>query len=111
MDEFERRLLRRLVFRPESLSRNRNFDAFDDPTLRRLRRTARHLRSVIDELRTVPVRHVSADPDGAEGWTLTVVRPRESATREVRLSADEFDLLAEHPAGAALRLTRRRARR
>lgn len=102
MDDFHRRLLRRLVFRPESLSRNRNFDAFNDPALKRIRETARHLRSVVDELRKAAVCDVQV-ARSEQGWSVSVRRVRENATRRIMLSDEEFRLLAEHPAATALR--------
>ncbi len=50
MDEFESRLLTMLVFERHRLSRNRNFHAFDDPTVDRLRRIAAHLRQIVRRL-------------------------------------------------------------
>lgn len=105
MDELDLRVLRRLVFRPESLSRNRNFDAFDDPDFRRIRRIARHLRSVVDELRYVPVRHVRVTADD-DAWVVHIERPEQAATRDIRLQRHELELLAMHPACAALRVNR-----
>jgi predicted PhzF superfamily epimerase YddE/YHI9 len=107
MDPFEQRLLRRLVFRPEAMSRNRNFEAFNDAALRRIRRQAKHLRSVIERLRVTSVEQVSLTETGTGEWTLRIEVPSERAVREVQLDAAALELLAAHPACAAIRLSRR----
>jgi hypothetical protein len=107
MDGFEQRLLRRLVFRPEVMSRNRNFDAFNDAALRRLRRQAKRLRSVIEMLRSTPIEHVSLTATEDGDWSLRVEVPAEHAVRVVLLEPDALALLCAHPACAALRLRMR----
>lgn len=44
------RLVARLFFEREKISRNRNFEAFDDPEVQRAMRVARHLRSIVRDL-------------------------------------------------------------
>ena len=107
MDDFTRKVLRRLVFRPETLSRNKYFSAFDEPQMRRLRRSAKHLRSVLDALVTTPLEQVSLAPLDDERWEICIESPATHARRTLRVSGDELGLLCEHPASTALRRHRR----
>lgn len=95
-------LLRRLLFHPEAISRNRNFATFNDPEFRRIRDRARHLRSVLKLLQTAPLEHVQLSETDA-GYTLRVLLPEQSAERIVMLSEHEVALLATHPTATALR--------
>lgn len=94
LDRFERQLIRRLVFEPERLSRNRNFFAFDDPTMRRLRRIASLLRALRRELASVDEDLVTVRQDG--GFVVVTVRRPEAAARHVaRVAPDELEVIRE----------------
>lgn len=100
MTPLERELVRRLVYAPEAMSRNRNFHAFTDAMAWRARRTAAHLRSIRRAL-------LRADVDTAiqrsgERWEITVVDPANSLRRVARIGDDELAILREDPAVAAM---------
>lgn len=90
------KLVRRLVYEPETLSRNRNFHTFADPEARRARRVASHLRSVRDAVRRETTR-VAAEVDDDGDWQITIVDPDSGVTRTARVASDELDILREDP--------------
>ncbi len=95
MTTLYQRLVRRLYLEQDSLSRNRNFLAFEAPEAARARRVAAHLRSVRNDLlRTHTVAPtVAREPDGR--LRLTFVRGAADASRVTWLSRDEVDILRE----------------
>lgn len=111
MDEFREKLLRRLVFRPDSLSRNKYFSAFDEPEMKRIRRVARHLRGILDTLGTTPLRYVSLQRAAEGTWQIGIESPEAHASRTITVQESELALLCDHPAAMALRRLRARATR
>ena len=89
-------LLRRLVHAPRTLSRNRNPELFSQPSTRRIKRRAAHLRSLRAELtgalREPPA--VTVREDGAR--VLTTVR-EDGMRRTATISAIEWEVLLEDP--------------
>lgn len=96
MTPLERRLVERLVFEPESMSRNRNFDTFEDSLGRRAWRIAAHLRSVRRAVRraTTPARAVRTD-DGR--WEVQIREDADGVRRQAWLTDDEMDVLRQDP--------------
>ena len=85
-------LLRRLYDAPEALSRNANFFAFDEPTTRRTRRIAAHMRSLRDQLRRGHARLDAVDA-GDHGCTLTLFYPQHGCHQRATVSRAELALL------------------
>ncbi len=99
-DELYLRLLRRLVFEPHKLSRNRNFHTFASADTRRARRVAAHLRSLRNDLRGAGPGCVALElDDGA--WRLRIHDPAAGLVRDAWLDATELDILREDPDVAA----------
>jgi hypothetical protein len=96
MTPTERALLRRLVFEPETLPRNRNFHTFEDPAAARVRRIAAHLRS-LRKAATAPgaMIRVRTCPDGR--WELSIEDPTSRLKRRAWITEDERDVLREDP--------------
>jgi hypothetical protein len=95
LDRFERQLLRRLVFDPDRLSRNRNFYAFHDPAMRRLRRLAGLLRGLRSELAAADPGCVDVHVDSAGFVVIRIERRDAMARRETRVAPDELEVLRE----------------
>ncbi|MCB9506775.1 MAG: hypothetical protein H6698_02645 [Myxococcales bacterium] len=93
-DELLWRLVRRLVFDPGSMSRNRNFASLDDAFGRRARRVAAHIRSVrADLLAGATVTRVERQRDGR--WCLELESKMPDARRRSVLCARAFGILNE----------------
>lgn len=99
MTPLERKLIRRLVFAPETLSRNRNFHAFQDPKARAARRTAGLLRSLRDALLNDET-ECSLEEHGAD-WVVVVHEPETGLERRSHLKGAELAILCEDPKCAA----------
>ncbi len=100
MNPLERKLIRRLVYAPETMSRNRNFHAFDEPWTRAARRTAALLRS----LRTaVHAEHTSVELVAAPAeeagelpaWDVVISDQKSGIHRRARVSGAELEILCE----------------
>lgn len=88
------RLIARLVFERHKLSRNRSFEAFDDPDVQRAVRLARHLGSVIGDLRDPAVGvSTSADPRRPGELRLVFTFVERDTRRTAWLTADELAVL------------------
>lgn len=96
MTPLERRLVERLVFDPESMSRNRNFHTFHDPVGRRAWRIAAHLRSVRRAVQRAGAQ--SRAVRGADGrWEVQIREDADGVRRQAWLTDDEMDLLRQDP--------------
>lgn len=95
MTPLEERLIRRLIEDPASLSRNRHFETFEDPDLRRARRTARLLAHLLGEFAGgVRVRATETlDGETQERIALHLEDDSRALRRRVVLSFAEFRLL------------------
>lgn len=92
------RLVARLVFEREKLSRNRSFEAFDDPDVLRAVRVARHLRSIVrDLLDTTTVVRSSLDDRRPGELRLAIEHPIRGVRRTAWLSAEELAILRLDP--------------
>jgi hypothetical protein len=92
-ETLEKRVLRRLVYQPESLSRNQNFHAFDSDDGRRVLRLAARIRSLRVALRSA-VSKVSCLSVGAD-FLITIDDPEAGVHRETLLTPDAFAILFE----------------
>ncbi|MFT6399068.1 MAG: hypothetical protein ACJAYU_003831 [Bradymonadia bacterium] len=92
-ESLERRVLRRLVFQPETLSRNQNFHAFDSADGRRVLRLAARIRSLLRAI-TSPNTEVVCLLDGPQPRVL-IDDPDTGVQRETLLSEDAFAVLIE----------------
>lgn len=99
MTPLERKLVRRLVYSPEALSRNKNFHAFEADWAKAARRTAGLLRSLRTAMHDDRVQ-VSATED-AEAWQVVTFDPASGLRRVAHLRADELEILCEDPVCAA----------
>lgn len=93
-EALDKRVLRRLVEVPETLSRNQNYHSFDNPAGRRLLRIAARLRSLIETLKS-PAATARWRADGAE-FLITIDDAASGVHRETRLDADAFEILREN---------------
>src|SRR5262249_55676035 len=97
MEDLHYRLIERLRQDPRALSRNRNFHAFDDPSLLRARRVFRLLRSIERDLLACGQGggvHVAAEGRLVK---ISVSLGSVSGTRTAFLHPREFDLLLSNP--------------
>lgn len=95
--------------RREAFSRNRNFDAFAqaDADAARARRLWRYLRSLEHDLTSAGPRvglgvHLEVEPRPEGGRRITIEVPDVRLRRIAILSAEEYDLLREHPDARAI---------
>lgn len=98
-ESLERRVLRRLVFHPETLSRNQNFHAFDSDDGRRVLRLAARLRSLLQAIRDPAV--VAVCSDDGDQLRIVIDDPATGVHRETILSRDAFAILVEDDAARA----------
>ena len=101
MYELDRRLVTLLVFQRDSLSRNRHFHAFDEPSMRRARRIATHLRAILRRVQLDPQLSVHAIQEGPEKVRLELRAPDSDVLHNAWLSPDEWHILLMAPAMAA----------
>lgn len=95
-ESLERRVLRRLVFQPETFSRNQNFHAFDSDDGRRLLRLAARLRSLRCAIGSATT---SVTCTRSAEQTLIVIDDSETGVhRETLLSDDAYAILLEDEA-------------
>lgn len=94
MSPLERKLIRRLIFEPESMSRNRNFHAFSDPLAAHARRRAIWLRSVLGAFNGDDTVQVDATWDNSR-LAVTMRDNSRELTRTSYLTADELEILRE----------------
>lgn len=92
-ESLEKRILRRLVYHPESMSRNQNFHAFDSDDGRRIRRLAARIRSLQAAFRS-PNARVSYQRSGEE-HRITIDDSETGVHRETFLSPDAYAVLIE----------------
>lgn len=85
----------------DALSRNRNFDLFEDPATRRARKVHLHLlrleRDLVRFSRTGRVRLLSGTSNGHEGPVIELQVPALSLHRRIYLHPQELALLAQKP--------------
>lgn len=99
MDALEEKLLARLVFAPEKLSRNKNFAMFQRPEYRRVRRRAAHLRSLLDLLERADPNDVRIALCGErEEIEVRVDELRSGGTRLSYVPVAEYLVLLRHAA-------------
>lgn len=99
MTPLEERLIRRLVEGSEALSRNRNFELYEDGAMRRARRVARWFGGLLESLREGAV--VERVVHGETAVEVVLVDPRHGLRRACRFSPAEYRLLASlAPTGA-----------
>ena len=101
MYELDRRLVTLLVFRRDSLSRNRHFHAFDEPSMRRARRIATHLRAILRRVQLDPDLSVNVSDEGPGQVRLELRAPQEDLIHNAWLSTDEWNILLMAPVMAA----------
>lgn len=92
VDALDKKLLLRLLKSPEKLSRNKNFQLFNDARTRRVRRIARHLQSIQDMIEGADVEALGVQRT-PEQVILTFEDTTRNARRQARLSYDEWDVL------------------
>ena len=96
MQDLLYRLVERMLRDGAVLSRNKNFDAFDDPRLRGALRIVRHLRSLeADLIRFGIVGAVRRDRQGK--YCIEIRMDEVSGRRFAYLNARELDLLCLNP--------------
>jgi hypothetical protein len=95
--------------RREAFSRNRNFDAFAqaDADAARARRLWRYLRSLEQDLTQAGPRvglgvQLNVEPRPEGGRRITIEVPDVRLRRVAILTAEEYDLLREHPDARAI---------
>lgn len=96
MNELERKLLFRLTFEPEKLSRNKNFATFEKSEFKRLRRRAAHLRSVLRLLERSSPNDVRFGTQASEGAVEVRFDNVRGGSRLAILPIDEYELLFAH---------------
>jgi hypothetical protein len=99
--ELDRRLVTLLVFRRDSLSRNRHFHAFDEPSMRRARRIATHLRAILRRVQLDPHLSVHVFEEGPGQVRLELRAPQADLIHNAWLSTDEWNILLMAPVVAA----------
>ena len=103
-ESLEKRILRRLVYHPETMSRNQNYHAFDSDDGRRVLRLAARIRSLRDALRSSVIQAECLRV--ASGYLITIDDPDTGVHRETLLSPDAYAVLVEESESlAALRLS------
>ncbi len=100
MYELDRRLVTLLVFERDALSRNRHFHAFDEPSMRRARRIAIHLRAILRRIQLDPNLQVRAVPEDGDKVRLELRSPASEVMHNAWLSTDEWNILRMSPAMA-----------
>jgi hypothetical protein len=99
MQQLLYKLVERMLLQHGALSRNRNFEVFNDPRLRGATRIVRHLRALERDLLRFGAHDLQRDPDGR--WRLAISMPPLGAQRLALLSEHELQLLCLHPEVAA----------
>lgn len=92
------KIVRRLLRDDEvGFSRNKNFDSYEDPMVKRALRIYRHLRSVERDLLAAGEGHVEIEAVSREGKSVTVRLsfPAGGGQRHSYLTDQEWDLLVE----------------
>ena len=100
MTPLQRKLVRRLVFEPHTLSRNRNFHAFEHEDAREARKVAARLRTIRTSLRR-DTNEVTLSYDGDGNAVVRVIDAERALRRTSTLTADELDVLCLDPRCAA----------
>jgi hypothetical protein len=93
MDDIERKMLVRLTFEPEKLSRNKNFETFEKPEFKRIRKRAAHLRALLELLEESDPNDVKFRPDSMDGMLELRVENIEGGTRMAFIPPEEYDVL------------------
>lgn len=99
------RAVERLLAEGDSLSRNKNFDVFEDAHLKRARRIVKHIRSLRADLLehgdgdSITITETPCDA-GRRAIELSIIHL--SGRRVAFLSAEEYRLLALDPAVATI---------
>lgn len=105
MNQLLYKMVERMLLHPNSFSRNKNFEAFEEPRLRKATRIVRHLRSIQRDLKThgaraevavtppeaLPAR--PADPDDPSRVQVRLTIAHLKSRREAYLSPEELRLL------------------
>ena len=105
MDELLYKIVERMLLSQTSLSRNKNFEAYEAPTVKRANRIVRHLRSLRDDLRkygrdgrvALSTLENGSVEDGGERRELELVVEHLKSRRTSYLSALELNLLRKDP--------------
>lgn len=101
MYDLDRRLVTLLVFERDKLSRNRHFHAFDEPSMRRARRIATHLRAIIRRVNLDPALQLRAIQEADDKVRLELRSQDPDVSHNAWLSVDEWNILLMAPAVAA----------
>lgn len=102
MNDLQRKLLFRLTFEPEKLSRNKNFATFEKTEFRRLRRRAAHLRSVLNLLERSSPNDVRFRAQASADAIEVQFGDVRGGTRLAILPLEEYELLLAHERSRSL---------
>lgn len=102
MQDLMYRMVARMLTERGSLSRNKNFEAFNEPRLKRAVQIARHLRSLQDDVvRQGPSGAISLSFKGDQAC-LRITHPNIKLNRIAYLNRHELRLLCLHPEARAV---------
>lgn len=95
MQELLYKMVERMLRQRNALSRNRNFEAFNEPRLRNATRIVRHLRALEHDVLRFGIHDLAPHPDGR--WRLEIQVGSVNARRVAWLEPRELELLCLRP--------------